>query len=295
MRIRLLQCFFLTNALVFSSTVVSQERWFKIELSIFSNENSVDRLEEQWLAERTELSYPDGLRKLNKLSDLFLTDSLLTGSLNTNSSEDFENERLTSEEVQAQIRAKSIAEIGPSPATNGTGFKVFDFLREDFLQLPASESDFQQTNRTLERSPDHRLLFHGLWRQAVVQPEQSIPVYIEGGLAYGDHHELQGSLTIRFNENEDRVVIDANIWLTEFSILENQENQWSLPTAPEEVQSSSTADSELNYYPIHIYHMKQSREMRSTEFHYLDHPAMGLVILVEPHEIPSAPLPTPGF
>ncbi len=295
MGIRLLQCCFLTNALAFSSAVVSQERWFKIELSIFSNENSADRLEEQWLAERTELSYPNGLRKLNKLSDLFLTNSLLTDPLNTTSSGNFENQRLTPEEVQAQIRAESITEIGPSPSTNGTGFKVFDFLREDFLQLPVSESDFQQTNRTLERSPDHRLLFHGLWRQAVVQPEQSIPVYIEGGLAYGEQHELQGSLTIRFNENEDRVVIDTNLWLTEFSIVENQENQWSLPTAPEEIQSSSTVDSDLSYYPIQIYHMKQSREMRSTEFHYLDHPAMGLVILVEPHEIPPAPLPTPGF
>ncbi|MFL2855883.1 MAG: CsiV family protein [Pseudohongiellaceae bacterium] len=295
MRIRLLQYFFLTNALTFSSAVVSQERWFKVELSIFSNENAADRLEEQWHAERTELSYPDGLRRLNKLSDLLLADNLLANSLNTLSSEDSENKQLTPEEVQAQIRAESIAAIGPSPATNGSGFKLFDFLREDFLQLLTSESDFQQTNRTLERSSDHRLLFHGLWRQAVVQPEQSIPVYIEGGLAYGDQHELQGSLTIRFNENEDRVVIDTNLWLTEFSIVQNQDGQWSLPTIPEEAQSSSTLDSDLSYYPIQIYHMEQSREMRSAEFHYLDHPAMGVVILVEPYEIPPAPLPTLGF
>ena len=222
MRIRLLQYFLLTNTLAFSSPVVSQERWFKIELSIFSNENSADRLEEQWHAERTELSYPGGLRRLNKLSDLLLTDSLLANSLNPFSSDDSENEQLTPEEVQAQIRAESIAAIGPRPPTNRSGFKLFDFLREDFLQLLTSESDFQQTNRTLERSSDHRLLFHGLWRQAVVQPEQSIPVYIEGGLAYGAQHELQGSLTIRFNENEDRVVIDTNLWLTEFSIVETK-------------------------------------------------------------------------
>ena len=295
MRIRLLQYFLLTNTLAFSSPVVSQERWFKIELSIFSNENSADRLEEQWHAERTELSYPDGLRRLNKLSDLLLTDSLLANSLNPFSSDDSENEQLTPEEVQAQIRAESIAAIGPSPPTNRSGFKLFDFLREDFLQLLTSESDFQQTNRTLERSSNHRLLFHGLWRQAVVQPEQSIPVYIEGGLAYGAQHELQGSLTIRFNENEDRVVIDTNLWLTEFSIVENQDGRWSLPAIPKEAQSSSMLDSDLSYYPSQVYHMKQSREMRSAEFHYLDHPAMGVVILVEPYEIPPAPISTLGF
>ena len=163
MRIRLLQYFLLTNTLAFSSPVVSQERWFKIELSIFSNENSADRLEDQWHADRTELSYPGGLRRLNKLSDLLLTDSLLANSLNPFSSDDSENEQLTPEEVQAQIRAESIAAIGPSPPTNRSGFKLFDFLREDFLQLLTSESDFQQTNRTLERSSNHRLLFHGLW------------------------------------------------------------------------------------------------------------------------------------
>ena len=94
MKIRLLQYFFLTSTLAFSSAVVSQERWFKIELSIFSNENSADRLEEQWHAERTELSYPDGLRRLNKLSDLLLADNLLVSSLNTLSSEDSENDSL---------------------------------------------------------------------------------------------------------------------------------------------------------------------------------------------------------
>ena len=42
-----------------------------------------------------------------------------------------------------------------------------------------------------------------------------------------------------------------------------------------------------------VFHMQQSRDMRSTEFHYIDHPAMGIVILVEPYEVP--PLPIPDF
>ena len=33
--------------------------------------------------------------------------------------------------------------------------------------------------------------------------------------------------------------------------------------------------------------------MRSTEFHYIDHPAMGIVILVKPIEVP--PLVSPEF
>ena len=42
----------------------------------------------------------------------------------------------------------------------------------------------------------------------------------------------------------------------------------------------------LQYGINRVFHMEQSREMRSTEFHYIDHPAMGIVILVEPIEVP---------
>ena len=35
--------------------------------------------------------------------------------------------------------------------------------------------------------------------------------------------------------------------------------------------------------------------MRSAEFHYIDHPAMGIVILIEPYEPPPLPLPEFDF
>ena len=35
-----------------------------------------------------------------------------------------------------------------------------------------------------------------------------------------------------------------------------------------------------------VFHHQQSREMRSTEFHYLDSPAVGVIILAQPYEVP---------
>jgi len=35
--------------------------------------------------------------------------------------------------------------------------------------------------------------------------------------------------------------------------------------------------------------MIQSRDMRSNEFHYLDHPAVGIVVLVKPYTPPPLP------
>ena len=264
-----------------SSYSVAQERWFQIELSIFSNENIEDRNAESWLPSNYELNYPENMRKLSLLTDLFLSDHnsddrpSVTGSA-------------SQEEIDAMIINDQLKNIRPRIKSTESNFKLFDFSRDDFTQLSPSNSDFQQTNRTLERSSDHRLLYHGLWRQAVRQSSNAVPIYIEGGLRYGDNHELQGSVTIRFNENEDRVVVDTHIWLIEYSIVKDSSSEWELPQIPESIRIESRENSSsLTYFPNNVYVMEQSREMRSNEFHYLDHPALGLVISVKPYSVPS--------
>ena len=259
----------------------AQERWFQIELSIFSNENFEDRNAESWLPSDYELNYPKNMRKLSLLSDLFLSDHNLDDRLSVTGS-------ASQEEIDAMIRNDQLKNIRPRIKSTESNFKLFDFSRDDFTQLSPVDSDFQQTNRTLERSSDHRLLYHGLWRQAVRQSSNAVPIYIEGGLRYGDNHELQGSVTIRFNENEDRVVVDTHIWLIEYSIVKDSSSEWKLPQIPEFIRKESRENSStLTYFPNNVYVMEQSREMRSNEFHYLDHPALGLVISVKPYSVPS--------
>ena len=264
-----------------SSYSVAQERWFQIELSIFSNENIEDRNAESWLPSNYELNYPENMRKLSLLTDLFLSDHNLDDRSSVTGS-------ASQEEIDAMIRNDQLKNIRPRIKSTESSFKLFDFSRDDFTQLPPSDSDFQQTNRTLERSSDHRLLYHGLWRQAVRKSSNAVPIYIEGGLRYGDNHELQGSVTIRFNENEDRVVVDTHIWLIEYSIVKDSSSEWELPQIPESIRVESRENSSsLTYFPNNVYVMEQSREMRSNEFHYLDHPALGLVISVKPYSVPS--------
>ena len=267
--------------LLISSYSLAQERWFQIELSIFSNENTEGRNAESWLPNDYELNYPKNMRKLSLLTDLFLSDHNLDGRLSVTGS-------ASQEEIDAMIRNDQLKNIRPRIKSTESNFKLFDFSRDEFTQLSPVDSDFQQTNRTLERSSDHRLLYHGLWRQAVRQSSNAVPIYIEGGLRYGDNHELQGSVTIRFNENEDRVVVDTHIWLIEYSIVKDSSSEWKLPQIPESIRRESRENSSsLTYFPNNVYIMDQSREMRSNEFHYLDHPALGLVISVKPYSVPS--------
>ena len=271
---------FLLSFLI-SSHSFAQERWFQIELSIFSNENIEDRNAESWLPSDYELNYPQNMRKLSLLTDLFLSDHNLDDRLSVTGS-------ASQEEIDAMIRNDQLKNIRPRIKSTESNFKLFDFSRDDFTQLSPVDSDFQQTNRTLERSSDHRLLYHGLWRQAVRRSSNAVPIYIEGGLRYGDNHELQGSVTIRFNENEDRVVVDTHIWLIEYSIVKDSSSEWKLPQIPEFIRKQSRENSStLTYFPNNVYVMEQSREMRSNEFHYLDHPALGLVISVKPYSVPS--------
>jgi len=286
----------------------TSQRWFQIEVSIFSNESLADRDEEVWQAESNDLTYPSPLRRLAQLSDLLITDQMIARAIAAPSQQ---NSLSVIEETPIEIDAEALAAMerterllqilatGPQPARPEGEFKFLDFLRDSHLQLTPQDSDFQQTNRALERSSGHRLLFHGLWRESVADPADAIPLYVQGGLRYNDQYELQGAITLRFNENRDRIVIDSNLWLTEYSASADLESEWQLPAIPEAMKTDldllTAKQQSLQYGINRVFHMQQSREMRSTQFHYIDHPAMGIVILVEPIDVPPLPLPEFNF
>jgi len=297
----------LLSALLLSISTSAQgqtsQRWFQIEVSIFSNESLADRDEERWQTESNELNYPNPLRRLGQLSDLLITEQMIADAIAESSEQDSLS---TKEEATIEIDAEALAAIerlaqilptGPQLASTEGEFKFPDFLRDPHLQLTPDNSDFEQTNRALERSAEHRLLFHGLWRESVADPADAIPLYVQGGLRFDDQYELQGAITLRFNENRDRLVIDSNLWLTEYSASADFESEWQLPAIPEAMKTdldSLTRDERGLQYGINrVFHMEQSREMRSNQFHYIDHPAIGIVILVKPIDVP--PLVVPEF
>ncbi|MDA1370132.1 MAG: CsiV family protein [Proteobacteria bacterium] len=301
---RLSGVFSILTLLCCSQGILAQDRWFQIEVSVFSNESVVDRAQESWQADRLKLAYPDALRRLTLLSDLLMIDALRPNDRFAETPELTLTEPSIEPESSARENEQSLREAmiritGPRPAKNSGEFRFLDFNRDQFLQLKPADSDFQQTNRALARSADHRLLFHGLWRQVMTGVDQATPVFVRGGLAYGEHFELEGSLNLHFNANQDRVVVDADLWLSEFSVVENLAEDWVLPTLPDTIngleRDNADTSAEFVYHPVKIYHMRQSRDMRSTEFHYLDHPALGVVILVVPYEVPALPQPDNEF
>ena len=267
--------------MLFSAQAAGQDRWFQIETTVFTNESRFERDAEYWLPNQPELSFPESIRRLATVQDKLLIGAFLTAEDNSQETAAAPNEET--------LRSQRILSMGPEPERVADEFRLFDVLRDEYLDLPARLSDFSQTNRALERSPDHKLLFHGHWRQRVVSADEATSIYIEGSRRRDSLPILNGSLTIRFNDQKDRVVVDANLWLIEAAGNAERSAEWTLPEIPAAVSDPISGTTRSAKYPaasFRVYPMQQSREMRSNEFHYLDHPALGLIIAVRPYDLP---------
>ena len=222
-----------------SSAHAQSERWFTYELSIFSNESPADRLQEPpHLLAKSDL-LAKGSVTLTTLAELLAIDSALF-------TEAAQTSAVGETSSSATEPAASLPKL-PSPIDPASSFRFVDLQRDPDIALPASESDFQQTNRALERSPDYRLLYHAVWRAPLAEEGESAALSIDtGGLA--------GTVDLHFNARRDRIVLDTMLGL---------------------------AAGTDGYY-VH----SQSREMRSGEFHYLDSPALGVIFLAQPYELP---------
>ncbi len=238
-------------------TTLAQEaaRWFQVEISIFSYTN-FDTDAERWEAIRQAPTLLPSARQLIRMSDELALSSWsaeeATGGPLTVQAQNFQ--------TQNDLPLAAPVQPGPAPFRAENSFRLPDIARDAFVVLPNSEHDFLDTNRTLERSPSHRLLFHAAWRQPVRQSARSTAIMVSGGNNDGANHEMEGSVRFRFNPNEDRVVIDARIWIED-----------------------PAADATVEYPFIQLI---QSRDMRSNEFHYLDHPSLGIVVQVKPYTVP---------
>jgi hypothetical protein len=65
------------------------------------------------------------------------------------------------------------------------------------------------------------------------------------------------------------------------------------PALPAAIQTlaapANSSDLATRFYVTDVFSMRDTRAMRSNEFHYLDHPAIGVVVQVFPYEPPTAP------
>ena len=170
-----------------------------------------------------------------------------------------------------------------------------------FYTLPQSEYTLDNLTYALRKDRSYQVLFHQAWQQKITEKETPA-VIIQGGDKMGQYHELAGSIQLRVSRY---LHIETDLWLTRFSSANNPDNvlnngvlsesiadnSWpTLPLPPtasgQSVTATNTTSSTQYNLPAveYIATFREKRRMRSEELHYIDHPALGLLMMITPVE-----------
>jgi hypothetical protein len=244
-------------------------RWYEIEVSIFTNQNASAVNQELFLPEHVELLYPEPILQLTPYLQNYYLDSWQSDA--TPGSSDVLIEEII-----------DLPNFGPELREQNTDFRLIDKDRDPFISLGEEEHEFTRFNRNIDQSPGHRVLFHAVWRQPVLNKIQASAIVVSGGDRYGQHSELEGSLLISYNIN--RVDVDARLWRNSFNIITDQE--WNVPLSPFIDHNNDEVFDDFQLLIDQVYPMLETRQMISNQLHYLDHPALGMLIEVRPYELP---------
>jgi len=267
---------------------VGDDNWFQIEVTLFTYDDANLELE-NWSSDRLNITFPERLQRLRQVSEsLQLADwSVLAPPV---------PEPITAASLNS-LEAMELSEapvVGPPPYALGQmSFRLPDIARTAFLQLPPEAHDFTGTNRALTQSAAHRIVFHGVWRQRLTRRGSANAVAVMAGRAFDQRREVEGSLTFYLTNNGDRVILESNLWLNRFGTQEEADSPWKLPVLPAELMDQDTEEDidQTPYFVNRIIQFQQNRDLRVQEFHYLDHPAMGMLVQVTPYTLPPLPLP----
>lgn len=261
-----------------SAQTTADERWFQVELIAFKRQ--LQDQQEQWPT-LIKLNYPNNWVELKETA-----------------------------EAPDQTPDK-LGGTGPNSAISSTPNPA----QEAFILLPESEQSLARHATALRRDSRFEVLFHEAWRQPITSLRNAPAILIRGGANFDGHTELEGSITLSLTR---LLQINTHLWLTQFAPNDGLPVDWpTLPQPPAHPQSEkleqSLTDNTDNtghsayspaqfaedsliagladeFVPTRIVQLQEERKMRSKELHYIDHPLIGLIILITPHD-PSSTSP----
>lgn len=156
---------------------------------------------------------------------------------------------------------------------------------ERYVELSASTSPRIDRSAQRLQAAEYRVLLQKSWRQPIPAAENAQSVLIRGGQAFGDHHELEGYLTIYHQEN--RVRLGTHLWLS--SMAQGTNAQTSTAVLPDVTSADASIKSEAPGIPVaNVMSLNDTRILNEGELHYVDHPKFGFLIEISNGEAPTA-------
>lgn len=210
------------------------ERWYEVEILLFTQNNSVYRDSEVWPLDYTLPSI-----------------------------------------------AKSV-ELSASGSERGAARPT------PFSRIPEGKLRLRQEAERFSRAKDVDLVLHLGWYQPGLPEEKAKAVHIVSDAMVtasngaGVQPKIEGTL---------RLILSRYLHLESDMVLREAlpEKSLDLPDYRAGTPQSNEDDTvatipRSNSQSYQVYHMEESRRMRSGEIHYLDHPLFGIVALVSPYE-----------
>jgi len=284
----------ITLALSFSLRSFAEESppWYQVEILVFSQQ---DLYHNEQHRKDLQLSYPENWR-------------VLTGS----SIDAAQPDTVQPTNPSAPETNTALAQEG----LTGTTERPYVSLSNKNFKLGGDDY-------ALKRAPGYQVLLHQAWRQQGLGEDQSPWIIVAGGEAYGDHHELEGSVRLVLNRH---LHFQADLWHTRFGAptatipadsmpvsadsaspqpSANTTQTWpTLPVQPwrqHHVDKNQTTDINQpqtsnppawSYQTPHfavndMVSLDQSTRLKLGELMYLDHPNMGVLVMVSRHKAGS--------
>ncbi len=280
------------------------DQWYQVELIVFTLTNPMIS-DEIWPVDA--LSYPANMVSVSPLRDSAITPYTLAqleqvlalgeprqagGSMENNNTPDSDyifssRSRLKLTKPQSIKPSGSLTEDGPTGVVHfepGDLDELFEQEQPDaFRNINTKNRLLNGIVRSINRSSLFKLMLHQSWLQPVLTRDKAFPVLVQTGKHYDDNYEIDGTINI---SRSRYLHVDTDLWYTEFAPNYSQQPS-QLPlnlTADMASQYPAvvTWESERgNYVPIQTHRLKQSRRMRSSTLHYIDHPFFGIIVRVD--------------
>lgn len=277
-------------------------QWYQVELAIFANDNPAALASEQWPVE-PELRYPNTQR--------FLIDPIALAELRGQPDQQVKVDefgRIIIDRTSSLTPAiDNLPASAPQPNTSAApSAQAFAFYL-----LPVSAHTLTEKIAQLTHSGQRQLLFHQAWQQPMLSNANTLSIVLDDSGNTDSWPRLQGSIQLYVSRY---LHLKTHLWLNTYGDYLPHPN-WQMPAPPLGPKSLIVRQPELEPLPVnadneqniaqenqtlqeqttqdihypwrHAIALQQSRRMRSKELHYIDHPAMGLLIVVTPIATPS--------
>ncbi len=178
--------------------------------------------------------------------------------------------------------------------------------KHTFKRLPRSSYQLSQEAKLLTKNDKNKILLHTSWRQPGMSADTALPIHFKRNfistttvaeqpiISEADKPVAETSATVPTSElKQSKSVLEGYIKIILSRYLHADVDLTYTTGLPVATTTTLTAPAEpLNQEedqiietvrPPNVYHLQQTRKMRSKEVHYLDHPVVGFIILATPY------------